>query len=277
MLIDAHVHLFPDRLADAIRRWFDANAWDIQHRFPAEECIARLTAGGIDRMVALPYAHKPGIARVLNEFTADLAARHPSVWPCCTVFPGEEGDEEILESALSGAFRGVKIHCHVMKIAPDDPRLDPVWRASARFRKPVTIHCGPEPALQGYGVDTHDVSGADRLKRALDRHPGAIAIVPHLGVDETEKFEAMLADYPGLYLDTTMAATGYFSYEPSPEIIRRHPDRILYGTDFPNLPYAWDRELNAIRALKLPAGDEANVLGGNAARLFGSEVSHVRR
>ena len=269
MIVDAHVHLFPDRLADAIRRWFDTHAWDIQHRISVDKCVSLLTQGGIDRMVALPYAHKPGIARALNEFTLSVARQHPAVWPCCTVFPGEEGAEEILEDAFSGGARGIKIHCHVMKIAPDDPRLDAVWRASARHRKPVTIHCGPEPSLKGYGVDTRDVSGAARLKRALDRHPDAIAIVPHLGVDESDKFEAMLADYPGLYLDTTMAVTGYFPYEPSPEIIRRHPDRILYGTDFPNLPYDWDRELKTMRALNLPAEDEAKVLGGNAVKLFG--------
>jgi uncharacterized protein len=269
VIVDAHVHLFPDRLADAIRRWFDTHAWSIEHRLGVDECVATLKAGGIDRMVALPYAHKPGIAQALNDFTAAVAARHPEVWPCCTVFPGEEGDERILDEALSGVFRGVKIHCHVMRIAPDDPRLDAVWRASARHRKPVTIHCGPEPALAGYGVNTRDVSGAARLRRALDRHPDAIAIVPHLGVDESALFEQMLATHPGLYLDTTMAITGYFPYQPDVEIVRRHPDRILYGTDFPNLPYAWDRELKAVRAFRLPPADEAKVLGGNAERLFG--------
>lgn len=269
MVIDAHVHLFPDRLAQAVRGWFDTHAWNIQHRHGVDECVERLKAGGIERMVALPYAHKPGIARALNDFTAEVAARHPEVWPSCTVFPGEDGAERILDEALSGPFRGVKIHCHVMKIAPDDERLDPVWRASARYRKPVTIHCGPEPSLPGYGVDTRAVSGAARLRRALERHPDAVVIVPHLGVDETAQFEAMFADFPGLHMDTTMAITGYFPYQPDLGVIRRNPSRILYGTDYPNLPYAWDRELLAVRALGLPPADEALVLGGNAQRLFG--------
>lgn len=269
MLIDAHVHLLPDRLAQAIRDWFDRHAWSIEHRLGVDECVSVLRRGGVDRMVALPYAHKPGIAAALNSFTAEVAARNPSVLPCCTVFPGEDGDERLLDEALSGVFRGVKIHCHVMKVAPDDRRLDAVFRASARYRKPVTIHCGPAPALPGYGVDTRAVSGADRLRRALDRHPDAVVIVPHLGVDESDKFEALLRDHPNLYLDTTMAITGYFPYQPDSGIVRRNPDRILYGTDFPNLPYEWDRELRAVRALELPAADEAKILGGNAARLFG--------
>jgi predicted TIM-barrel fold metal-dependent hydrolase len=270
VLVDAHVHLHPDRLADAIRRWFDAHAWDIQYRSNVDQAVRTLVEGGVARMVALPYVHEPGLARALNAFTLDVARRHPEVLPCCTVFPGEEGEEAILEDALAGSFRGVKIHSHVMKVAPDDPRLDPVWRASARFGKPVVIHCGPEPALQGYGVDPRAVSGADRLRRALDRHPDAVVIVPHLGFDDTPLFEEMLASYPHLYLDTTMVIGGYFERQPDVEILRRHPDRILYGTDFPNIPYAWDRELQALRALRLPPRDEEMILSGNALRLFGA-------
>ena len=270
VIVDAHVHLHPDRLAEAIRRWFDAHAWNIQYRSGVDEDVRTLVAGGVDRMVALPYVHRPGLARALNDFTLDVFRRHPEVLPCCTVFPGEEGAEDILEQALSGAFRGVKIHSHVMKIAPDDPRLDAVWRASARWRKPVVIHCGPEPALPGYGVDPRAVSGADRLQRALDRHPDAIAVVPHLGFDDTPRFEAMLPTYPNLYLDTTMVVGGYFERQPDVDILRRHPDRILYGTDFPNIPYEWDRELRAVRAMHLPAEDEAKILAENALRLFGA-------
>ena len=270
MIVDAHVHLHPDRLADAIRRWFDTHAWDIRYRSGVDEAVRILRRSGVDRVVALPYVHKPGLSRALNDFTLDVARRHPEVLPCCTVFPGEEGDEGILEEALAGSFRGVKIHCHVMKIAPDDPRLDAVWRASARHRKPVVIHCGPEPAVEGYGVDPRSVSGADRLRRALDRHPDAIVIVPHLGFDHTPQFEEMLAGYPNLYLDTTMVIGGYFEKQPDLEILRRHPDRILFGTDFPNIPYEWDRELKALRGLRLPARDEEQILSGNALRLFGT-------
>jgi len=271
MIVDAHVHLHPRRLAEAIRRWFDTHAWEIVYREDVDESVRILRDCKIDCAVALPYVHKPGLARQLNDFTLELAQRHSWIVPCCTVFPGEEGEEEILEEALSGDFRGVKIHSHVMRIAPDDPRLDPVWRASARFHKPVVIHCGPEPALQGYGVDPRAVSGADRLRRALERHPEAVVVVPHLGFDHTEQFEQMLADFPNLYLDTTMVIGGYFERQPDLDILRRRPDRILYGTDYPNIPYPYDRELRALRALRLPYADEEKILSRNALRLFGPQ------
>lgn len=269
MIVDAHVHLLPHRLAEAIRAWFDTHAWNIQYREAPEAALARLEAGGVDRVVTLPYAHKPGMAVALNAFTLEFARAHPAVVPCCTVFPGEDGDRRIVDEALAGPFAGIKIHCHVMRIAPDDPRLDPVYEASARYRKPIVIHAGPQPASDGYGHDVRAVSGAARVANALRRHPDAIVIVPHLGSDESAAFEALFDEHASLYLDTAMAIGGYLDSGIDLAMIRRHPERILYGTDYPNLPYDWTRELEVIRALRMPAEDEAQVLGSTAARLFG--------
>jgi predicted TIM-barrel fold metal-dependent hydrolase len=146
-----------------------------------------------------------------------------------------------------------------------------VFEASARYRKPVVIHAGREPAVEGYGIDVHSVSGASRVRRALRQHPDAIVIIPHLGADEFAEFEAMLGEFENLYLDTAMVIGGYFPIGPDIEMVRRHPERILYGTDYPNLPYDWMRELAVIRELHLPAEAEALVLSGNAGRLFGIE------
>jgi predicted TIM-barrel fold metal-dependent hydrolase len=269
MIIDAHVHLFPRRLAEAVRAWFDTHAWNIQYREDVEAALARLLTAGIDRVVTLPYAHKPGMAVALNAFTLELAAAHPEVVPCCTVFPGEDGASRIVDEALAGPFAGIKIHSHVMKVAADDPRLAPVFEASARYRKPVVIHAGREPAVEGYGIDVHAVSGAARVRRALQQHPDAIVIIPHLGADEFAAFEQMLGEFENLYLDTAMVIGGYFPISPDIEMVRRHPGRILYGTDYPNLPYSWTRELEVVRDLRLAPEAEALVLAGNARRLFG--------
>ena len=43
---------------------------------------------------------------------------------------------------------------------------------------------------------------------------------------------------------------------------------MLYGTDFPNIPYAWDRELSKLLALKLGDDAEAGLLGQNALDLY---------
>jgi predicted TIM-barrel fold metal-dependent hydrolase len=50
--------------------------------------------------------------------------------------------------------------------------------------------------------------------------------------------------------------------------LEKHSNRILYGTDFPNIPYAWDRELDWLRAQPISDAARARILGENALALF---------
>ena len=165
MIVDAHVHLHPDRLAEAIRRWFDTHAWAIA--VPRQESTRRCAScarAAWQRMVALPYVHKPGLARALNDFTLDVAARHPEVLPCCTVFPGEEGEEEILERGALGAVP-----------RSEDPLARDEDRAGRSAAGRRLARVGPVP--QAGGDPLRSGAGAARLRRRsarrLRRRPAA--------------------------------------------------------------------------------------------------------
>src|SRR5690606_13814376 len=112
-IVDAHVHLFPDPLFAAIWSWFERHGWPIRYRLHAREVLDFLFARGVERVVGLLYAHKPGIARALNQFMADLAADEPRLCGLATVLPGEPEAATILDEAFALGLRGVKLHCHV--------------------------------------------------------------------------------------------------------------------------------------------------------------------
>ena len=267
-VIDAHVHLFPDRVFDAIWRWFDKHAWPPRYRLYSDGVLDLLEKRGVKRVVGLHYSHAPGMASALNEYVLALAKRRPMVIPAATVLPGEPGDREILRRAIGEGARAIKIHCHVQKLAPDDPRMDAVFEEAARAKVPIVIHCGREPSSDAYGIDAHAISGAARTARMLERHPETTVVVPHLGSDEYADFEAMLDRHPNLWLDTTMTQGSYFPTDPGTGILARRHERLIYGTDFPNIPYAWDRELKAIAGAGLPDAHLRAIAGGNAARVF---------
>lgn len=269
-VVDAHVHLFPDRLFAAVRDWFDRYGWPIRYRPSAREGHRFLLSRGVSRVVALPYAHKPGMARALNAFVTELAREEPRLIGGATVFPGEEDAPGILREAFASGLRAVKIHCHVQCVAPDDPRLGEVFAACAAAGVPVVMHAGREPASAHYRCDVHALCSVERVGRVLADHPRLTLVVPHLGADEYAAFGRLLERHPNLWLDTTMVMAGYFPGEDPSWLLRAFPSRILYGTDFPNIPYAWDRELRRIAALGLPEKDLAAILGGNALKIFGS-------
>jgi uncharacterized protein len=269
-VFDAHVHLFPGRLSQAIWSWFDVHAWPVRYRLDAEASIEFLIQRGVKRFAGLVYAHKPGIARGLNQFLADLAAAHSQVVALGTVLPGEPDAEEIVREALGPlGLRGIKIHCHVQRMSPDDPRLDPVYAFCQEAQRPVVIHAGREPASEGYGVDTRALCSPAQVERVLQRYPTLNLIVPHLGAADYEAYAALLSAHENLWLDTTMALAAYFTGTPPPALFPRFAVRCLYGSDFPNLPYAWDRELKVIASTSMSESTREALLWGNAKRLFG--------
>jgi uncharacterized protein len=267
-VIDAHVHLFPDRIFEAIWRWFDQHGWPVRYRLFAREVVDFLFSRGAERIVALHYAHKPGIARAMNEFMAELCAAEPRIAGMATVFPGEPGAREILESAFASGLGGVKLHCHVQCFSPDAPELEEVYRSLSERDLPLVIHAGREPKSPGYRCDPHLLCSADRTGAVLRSYPKLRVCVPHLGADEFAGYARLLERHENLWLDTTMAVAGYFPAPDPWELVERRPDRIFYGTDFPNLPFAWDRELCRIAARGLPEAALAQVLGENARAFY---------
>ncbi len=267
---DAHVHLFPEGFYQALWRWFDAHAWSIQFRGDAEAVLSHLAGHGTRRLLALVFAHRPGAAAFLNRWLGELARACPDVVAVGTVLPGEPDALAITREAIDRhGLRGIKLHCHVQQVAIDDPRVMEVLTACVDLDVPAVVHAGREPSSTAYGVDTRALCSAGRTRRVLEALPRLRLVVPHIGADEFDAYLDLLRDHPGLWLDTAMSCAEYFPDRPAFAAIESHADRILYGTDFPILPYEADRELRALargiesdRALGLILRDNAGQLWG---------------
>lgn len=272
-IIDSHVHLFPPGLDEAVRRWFDDHAWRFKYRGRGEDLISYLFQEGVSGAVLMSYSHRPGIAEGLNEFTASMVKRFPNTAGMAALHPQDPSPPGIVRRAVTElGLRGVKLHCHVLKIAPDDPVMFPVYEAVLEHDAILTIHAGREPAAEAYGTDVRAISGAKRMERVLRRYPDMKVIVPHMGIDETEAFFCLLDEFQNLYLDSTMILAGYFDMSlPDREKIINYADRILYGSDYPHIPYEMDREVKALLSLELGEETTRKILCDNAARLFGLE------
>src|SRR5688572_31246664 len=76
-IIDFHTHFFPDRLMEAIWRWFETHAWPIEYKQYADEAVATLKANGVERAVSLHYPHQAGMAESLNDWARRLGEKYP--------------------------------------------------------------------------------------------------------------------------------------------------------------------------------------------------------
>jgi predicted TIM-barrel fold metal-dependent hydrolase len=248
-VVDAHVHIFPQDYFAAIWQWFDENAWPIRYRLTASGVFNFLLSHGIHHIIALHYAHKPGIARRLNQYMAKNCRQYPDqVTGLATLFPGEEDAEGILREAFDSGLKGVKLHAHVQCFDMNSHDMDLIYDLCQSEKKVMVMHVGREPKSQAYTCDPYLICRADKLERVLIDFPRLKVCVPHLGFNEFSAYRDLIEKYDNLWLDTTMVLTDYFSIDGTVDLGGYRLERIMYGSDFPNIPYAWDRELKWLRA-----------------------------
>ena len=65
-----------------------------------------------------------------------------------------------------------------------------------------------------------------------------------------------------------MVLTDYFPIEEIVGLKDYRLQRIMYGSDFPNIPYAWDRELKWLAESGLPIDGLERILNKSACDFF---------
>ncbi len=271
-LVDAHVHVLPPPVMRRVREQFDqagpliGRPWPLHYRGDDEECVARLRALGVRRFTALPYAHRPGIATYLNDWAADLARDVPEVLASATFYP-EESAAGYVADLLAGDVEVFKVHVQVGDFDVLDPLLHEVWGMVADAATPVVLHANSGPVGNRH-------TGPEPVRALLRRHPSLTLVLAHLGAPEYAEFLALAEEFERVHLDTTMAFTDFFEdLAPYPrELLPRLADlvdRVVLGSDFPNIPYAYAHQLEALERLGLGEEWLRAVCWDNGLRLFG--------
>ncbi len=271
-LVDIHTHFMPANVLAKVWAFFEDGRgpaglpWPITYRRPEQERVALLRAFGVRTFSALLYPHKAGMAPWLNSWAASFAARTPDALHSATFFAEQDAASYVPEAISAGA-RLFKAHLQVGGYDPRDDLLAPVWGVLAEARVPVVVHCGSGPTPGRY-------TGPGPIAEVLARHPRLIAIIAHLGAPEYADFLDLAGRYRFVYLDTTMTFTDFLErLAPFPAALLPRlaaaADRILLGTDFPNIPYPYLHQLRALARLDLGPAWLRAVCHDNAARLLG--------
>ena len=163
--------------------------------------------------------------------------------------------------------------------APAMRRLATLLRAQEPTLGVAVLETGHTPLAAAACVSEvhqHDLepgAAARAVRDLLERHPGLVLVIAHMGMPDYGDFLDIAAENPDVHLDTTMAFTD-FTEEATPfprermEDLHALGDRVLFGSDFPNIPYPYEHAVDTVVDLGL--GDEwvRGVLHDNAARLL---------
>ncbi|TGD29692.1 amidohydrolase [Brevibacterium sp. S22] len=273
-LADIHVHFLPQNVLDKVWAYFDnaetnyGRSWPIHYRYDTDTRLRIVRDLGIRAIPALTYPHRPGMAAWLNNWNAEFAASHDDVIHCGTLFAEPEAADYV-PAALAAGAKLFKVHIQVGGFSPDDPVLDPAWAALAEAQMPIVIHAGSRPLPGEY-------TGPRAVTNVLKRFPTLRFVIAHMGMPEYDEFADLAEAYDGVRLDTTMYVSGYFQSpaEVAPayrERLAELQDKIILGSDFPNIPYPYADQISGLAGLGLGDDWMRSVLWTNGARVLGLE------
>ncbi len=276
-LIDIHVHFMPDNVLRKVWAYFDQVAtrtdlpvvgmqWPITYRHDQQTRLDTLRRLGVVGHTALVYPHKPGMAAWLSDWALGFGSTTPGCVPSATFYP-EPGAADDVAAALDRGARVFKSHLQVGAYDPRDELLEPVWGLLAEAGVPVVCHCGSGPFPGPF-------TGPGPISAVLARHPNLTLVIAHAGSPEYPDFLHLAERYPRVHLDTTMVFTEYLErLAPYPrDLLPRLAaigDRVVLGSDFPNIPHPYSVQIQALADLEL--GDDwlRAVVHDNGARLLG--------
>ena len=265
-IIDFHVHLFPDGFFNAIWRYFEEKlAVKIRYKLHYRESVAYLRERGVGHIVYSNYAHRKGVARVLNDWNLRVLDEIPDLY-CFAAYHPDDDDAPAAAAKLLDhpKILGFKLQLVVQQLSPCDNRLFPLYEMLIERKKRLLLHVGTGP------VRASALVGAEHFKRLLDRYPDLPANIPHMGGLEFEAFLGLLDRHPGLYLDTSYSFVPQtpYRFNLGNDCLERYKDRILYGSDFPNLIHTREDEIEHLLHLDLSGDFYANVFRDNGCRLI---------
>jgi predicted TIM-barrel fold metal-dependent hydrolase len=260
VIIDSHVHVWPDHIAAVVTQsqpsgltpMFDGTLAGVRRTL--DEC-------GVDRAMVLGVAAKASTVARTNEFIGSVP--RDRLHPFGTVHP-ELSVEENLKHLADNGIRGVKLHPLFQALSFADPRVVDIVGALADEGIVIIAHAGA-----GGDAAANERGAPGHLRALIDRFPRLQLIACHFGgfhrLDEAE--QELVGSRA--FLETSWPPTvADVDQDRIRTIIARHgADRVVFGSDWPMANRA--AEIAAIRALDLGADDEAAILGGNLARILG--------
>ena len=240
MVVDAHVHVFPRDIFAAIWQWFDENAWRIRYQLTTAQDLISCCCSRHNPYRCPPVCAQAGnFGRVESVYRRKMPGIPASHYRPGHRVPRRRRRHRILQKAFESGLAGLKLHAHVQCFDMNSDEMNLLYDVCRSNQKPVVMHVGREPKSAAYRCDPYRLCNADKLESLLIDFPGLKVCVPHLGFDELSEYRRLTEKYDTLWLDTTMVLTDYFPLGGASDLGDYRLDRIMYGSDFPSIPYAW--------------------------------------
>lgn len=262
MLIDFHVHAFPDAVAEIAIPRLSQRSGGVVPAYDGKiaSLKSHMLENHVDYAVILNIATNPHQQKKVNDFAISLIGDEKLI-PFGSVHPDSADAFSELERLAASGVKGVKLHPDYQGFYVDEARMLPIYRRIADLGLITVFHAGADI---GYPKPVHCTP--QRLLKVLDTFGEAPVIAAHFGGYMLWEDVIKVLCGTQVYFDTAFTY-GKIPPDYAKEIIFSHdPSRILLGSDMP-----WSTttdEIRLIRSLQLDDSVSNAILFNNAKRLL---------
>jgi predicted TIM-barrel fold metal-dependent hydrolase len=236
----------------------------------------------------------PEVARILNNFVADIVRNHPTRFFGLCVLPLQDMTASLVEldrCVNQLGMKGVLLYTNLAGKFPDEPEFRPLFKRVVELDIPILLHPAKPITtefVKGYEMTSSlgnmfdNTIALTRIIMAgmLDEFPRLKLVCPHLGgtlpyiigrldhqTQVLKRGPKYLTRAPSAYLKSVWLDV----VSPLPLAIKfahefMGPDRLIFSSDHP-----WVDPSDIIRCVReagLSAEDQSKIFAGNAQRLF---------
>lgn len=260
MIIDAHTHIWPDRIAPLALGGNQVPGLESRGDGTVGGLTRDMGQSGVDISCCLAIANEARHVESVNRFVSGLADE--SHIPFGTVHV-DLSVEENLASLQRHGIKAVKIHPLFQRFALNDPRL---WEILEAFGSDYAVitHVG-----EGGDDFTNGLSSPAMVRDITQQFPDLRLMACHFGgykiLDDAEE----ILSGADVVLETSWPPSlATLRPERVRALIRKHgAERIIFGSDWPMT--SPEEEIRAIEALGLTDDELELILGANLAGLLG--------
>lgn len=263
MIIDTHLHVFPDNLAEKAITKLSKNS----HLTPftngtISDTLSKMDKYNIDKAVCLNIAVKPNQDKKVNDFAIKNNSDRLIMFG--SINPYSDNIENELKRLVDNGIKGIKLHPLYQGFKVDDPICDKLYSLCEKLGVRIAFHAGFDTA---YPFKNN--ASPKRLRKVLLKYKNLKVQLAHLG--GMMKWRAVYHNLCGLncYFDLGMVA-GYIKPKQALKIIDKHGiDKIMFATDCPWNNF--EKTLNFLDSLGLSEENKEKILYKNALKFLDLE------
>ena len=262
MIIDFHIHMFPDKIVKGAIDALSKRAGIPAHTDGSvSDTLSKMQKAGVDLAVAQNIATNTRQMRNVNDFAIELN-KNERIISFGSIHPDAPDYKSELDRLADDGIKGIKLHPDYQNFFIDERRMQPIYEYILKKGFILLFHAGLD-----VGLPEPIHATPEKISNVLSLFNGEKVCLAHMGGFMMHEKLLELVIGKDIYIDTSCVAE-WVGLETFSMLLSAHRrDRVLFATDTPW--NSFEQAVKIINSLDIDEQYKEMIFSENAKILLG--------